>query len=251
MRLPLFFTAVLSVCYTLGASAQSTSEICENPSIAFFNPSSRQQICPYNRESVEAMKKPLKDLDTSIIIDVGNSYNLNRIFTKHNDPLFNWETPDASHSSSSHAIVSRPLTWTYPDDGCYLRAQLFIEHVSRTEKQHLLKIFIFSQKGETLRAKTNNHPNGYVDWWYHVAPITRVGNTIYVIDPAISPLAPMPLAQWIDALHYQKPTTTKQDLRFAICDLRQQRLLSQFSVLWRGQTLARFTKKESHPTAQS
>ena len=54
--------------------------------------------------------------------------------------------------------------------------------------------------GESLYAKTKNHPKGFVTWGYHVAPVLRVrdakgGQRWYVLDPSLSN-APMTVTAW-------------------------------------------------------
>jgi hypothetical protein len=86
----------------------------------------------------------------------------------------------------------RRISWMYPDDGCYARAHL-MTHKSYA-KIPMMKLFIFG----SLHAKTSNHPQGYVDWWYHVAPIVRIGDVMFILDPAIEPERPLTLDEWID-----------------------------------------------------
>jgi hypothetical protein len=55
--------------------------------------------------------------------------------------------------------------------------------------------------GDELFARTKNHPNGYVTWGYHVAPVLRVRDhndktqRWYVIDPSLG-TQPMTVAKW-------------------------------------------------------
>lgn len=86
----------------------------------------------------------------------------------------------------------RRLTWLYPDDGCYARAELaknkLIDHKQIAPK----KIFVFGN----LNAATKNTFSGRVQWWYHVAATYRVANTVYVFDPSIDPERPLTLDEW-------------------------------------------------------
>jgi hypothetical protein len=84
----------------------------------------------------------------------------------------------------------RRLTWLYPDDGCYARASLASYSIVSLPPPS--KIFIFGD----LVVKTDNSPNGLVDWWYHVAIAYRVDTEVYIIDPALNPLAPTPIKSW-------------------------------------------------------
>ena len=61
------------------------------------------------------------------------------------------------------------IPFGYPEDGCYARAQemsLILDKKGVTTG----KVFI---EGD-LRVDTTNSPKGYVEWWYHVAPIVFV-----------------------------------------------------------------------------
>ncbi len=59
--------------------------------------------------------------------------------------------------------------------------------------------------------KTRNSPKGVVGWWFHVAPIVEGKNVKYVLDPAIHPLAPLTLREWLATMG--KP----EKMKVAIC----------------------------------
>lgn len=86
----------------------------------------------------------------------------------------------------------RRITWLYPDDGCYARAELVVDQLEDQNSVVPMKIFAFGN----LNVATKNSPAGTVTWWYHVAPILRVGDTVYVMDASIDPTAPLPVAEW-------------------------------------------------------
>jgi hypothetical protein len=96
----------------------------------------------------------------------------------------------------------RDIAFRYPSDGCYARAHLMVRRMQqRGYKPH--KVWAF-QNGTPLHVSTANHPAGYVEWRYHLAPILRVRfdggqQGWYVIDPALF-RAPATIAQWRDAL---------------------------------------------------
>jgi hypothetical protein len=87
------------------------------------------------------------------------------------------------------------IPFKYPEDGCYARAH----EMSRLMKEKGIitgKTFI---EGD-LRVETPNSPKGYVEWWYHVAPIVVVNHPdgqeqVYVIDPSIFK-KPVPVQEW-------------------------------------------------------
>lgn len=87
----------------------------------------------------------------------------------------------------------RRISWLYPKDGCFARAALFNRNAFRMFVPIPDKIFAFGN----LRVNTNNSRRGVVGWWYHVAPMVQVGETRYVLDPAIEPNKPLPLEEWL------------------------------------------------------
>jgi hypothetical protein len=87
----------------------------------------------------------------------------------------------------------RRISWLYPKDGCFARAALFNRNAFRMYIPIPNKIFVFGN----LRVKTPNASGGVVGWWFHVAPIVRVGDTKYVMDPAIEATKPLPLHEWL------------------------------------------------------
>ena len=109
---------------------------------------------------------------------------------------------------SSSPDFPRRISWLYPKDGCFARAALFNRNAFRNFIPIPKKIFAFGN----LRVKTSNVTRGAVGWWYHVAPIVKVGDTKYVLDPAIDPRGPLPVKEWLS--HMGKP----EKIKVAICD---------------------------------
>lgn len=101
----------------------------------------------------------------------------------------------------------RRSSWLYPDDGCFARAALAMRNMFKGYAPLAKKVFVFGN----LRVKTRNSPKGIVGWWFHVAPIVEVKNVKYVLDPAINPLAPLTLKEWLQAMG--KP----EKMKVAIC----------------------------------
>ncbi len=92
-------------------------------------------------------------------------------------------------------MASQPhIPFAYPEDGCYARAH---EMSRLLEEKGIItgKVFIEG----SLRVETPNSPKGYVEWWYHVAPIIKVKKgekeEVYVIDPSIFS-EPVPAEEW-------------------------------------------------------
>jgi hypothetical protein len=91
--------------------------------------------------------------------------------------------------------LERRLTWLYPDDGCWARAELASDLLLQHNKVSK-KIFAFGN----LVVKSSNASAGEVYWWYHVANSFSLGGIAYIFDPAIDPYAPMTLAEWNKAM---------------------------------------------------
>jgi hypothetical protein len=104
------------------------------------------------------------------------------------------------------------IPWNYPNDCCYNRA-----HVMATELKaggvDVGKVWNYAplpHLGNRLRVYTENDPEKYVEWGYHVAPTVPVidskGTVIrMVIDPSITD-APLTPEQW-KALQGQSHST--------------------------------------------
>ncbi len=114
-------------------------------------------------------------------------------------------------------LRKRRATWLYPDDGCFVRATVADDIIAKLlapASVPTAKIFAFGN----LNVRTGNSPAGEVQWWYHVAAISKVttitGTTAsdeyYVFDPAMNPKAPMPVKTWLNAMD-------DSDIEIAIC----------------------------------
>jgi hypothetical protein len=91
---------------------------------------------------------------------------------------------------------ARRETWLYPDDGCYMRADLVVRLLTGWGYQPPLKIFAMG----SLVVQTPYHPSGQVRWVYHVAPLIRAGNSPFVLDPALAGKHPIPATEWLARL---------------------------------------------------
>jgi hypothetical protein len=110
----------------------------------------------------------------------------------------------------------RRATWLYPDDGCFMRASIATSILETDFTLKPAKIFVFGN----LSTQTPNHPYGEVTWWYHVAAITKTlhldgaGQQVekyHVYDPAIDPLRPLSVEEWVGAMN-------DPSVQIAICD---------------------------------
>ncbi|KYG66646.1 hypothetical protein AZI86_06265 [Bdellovibrio bacteriovorus] len=137
----------------------------------------------YLRRTPMDVKVSLEKLDTTTIPQLSSYEVLENEFKYIRDTRF-FNSPDPK--------FPRRLTWLYPDDGCYARAEMakikLVEHKQIAPN----KIFVFGN----LNASTKNTFNGRVQWWYHVAATYRVDTKVYVFDPSIEPEHPLTLDEW-------------------------------------------------------
>ena len=97
------------------------------------------------------------------------------------------------------------IAFKFPVDGCYARAHLMVQ---RMQKMGLKpgKVWTFaSDPSDPLWVDTPNHPDGKVEWGYHVAPTIPVENedgTVQdmVVDPSMFD-HPVTIEEWKDAQH--------------------------------------------------
>jgi len=107
--------------------------------------------------------------------------------------VFHWIR---DNRSLNHNGEMRRLSWLYPDDGCFARAELANQELESRFYLKPSKLFIFGN----LRVKTPNSPSGEVSWWYHVVPAFRVDKKIFIFDPAIQAQRPLLLEEWIQSM---------------------------------------------------
>lgn len=119
---------------------------------------------------------------------------------------FEWSRDERFISDPEFQNFQRRISWLYPDDGCFARAQVAQKMIrDHFEGSDLGKVFIFGN----LSVKTKNSPDGEVEWWYHVVPAARIGNEVWVLDAAIEPKKLLKLEEWI-------ATMVPQDEDFSI-----------------------------------
>lgn len=137
-------------------------------------------------------------VDSTQITQIQDEQTLMNVFKTARDDRFLEASP----------FYRRP-TFLYPDDGCFARAHVMNEHIFDSFKIKMTKIFVFGD----LKVQTKNSEFGSVTWWYHVAPVAKVGNQIYVIDPSIEAKKPMELKEWVLSM-----VREVGDAQIAICD---------------------------------
>ena len=105
-------------------------------------------------------------------------------------------------------VSARRLSWMYPDHGCWIRAQLMNYIFKQLGVPPLAKVFIYGN----LKVDTFFSPRRSVSWWYHVIPMVRVDNEIFVVDPAIEITRPLLFTEWAG-----RQGDIQNHLTFAVC----------------------------------
>ncbi len=150
--------------------------------------------------TAESAKKPLKNLNINDLPNVGSYPDLENQFFYIRDTRF---------LTTENPAFPRRLTWLYPDDGCYARAEVAKIEIAEHGFMEPKKVFVFGN----LSANSDNSPTGSVQWWYHVAAAYRVGSEAYVLDPALEPHRPLKLAEW-----NERVGGTHAYVQYSICD---------------------------------
>jgi hypothetical protein len=160
-------------------------------------PSQRPQSGPTPWERAQ----DLTQINFKSVSNLGNMEDLRTIFSYVRDTRFieNFQSP----------VQRRKISWNYPDDGCFVRAEMMARKTLERRMPPVMKLFVFGN----LAVRSQNHPERVVRWWYHVAPVYRVGNTVYVLDPAIEPRRPLTVLEW------RERVSEESDIRqFALCN---------------------------------
>jgi hypothetical protein len=106
-------------------------------------------------------------------------------------------TRDAQYMTTAGDPRQRRISWQYPDNGCFARAEQVNVRIAAAGKPKPYKLFAFGQSAD-LVVSTTNHPDGNVHWWYHVVPVVKnsVGQAV-VFDAALSPCRPLFWREWL------------------------------------------------------
>lgn len=118
---------------------------------------------------------------------------------------------DKRFLTTSGSDFLRRITWLFPDDGCYARAEVLARLLEQEKAPPVAKIFVFGD----LKAKTPNSPRGSVSWWYHVAAAYRDRTTVYILDAALEPQRPLTLQEWV-----ARVSSDPDDVRLSICSAK-------------------------------
>ncbi|WP_394835744.1 hypothetical protein LVJ94_02295 [Pendulispora rubella] len=152
--------------------------------------------------SAEGSKVPVERADLSRI-PVWSDWDIDQHFERTRDLRF--------LTTGDRPWFSRRLSWLYPDDGCYARAELVSAKADEWLHRRPYRLFSFGN----LMVSTANYPTGKVTWWYHTVPVVKRASTgePVVFDAALDAKRPIPWKQWL-ALQ----VSNLNDVRVSVCD---------------------------------
>ncbi len=150
----------------------------------------------------DSLSQALKNLNVNEIPEVSSAAELQREFNYLRDTRF---------LKSDRPDFPRRITWLFPDDGCYARAEMAAIELEHHQFLAPKKIFAFGD----LSVQTQNALTGSVTWWYHVAVAYRIQQDVYVFDPAISPGQPLRLKEWDERMG-----GAQTEIKYAVCSAR-------------------------------
>ncbi|BBM84511.1 protein-glutamine glutaminase family protein [Candidatus Uabimicrobium amorphum] len=155
-------------------------------------------IATRESKNVYDYAKPLDDLDYSEAPQWKNYEQVVKRFKKLRDARFIYTT---------NVKFPRRCSWLYPIDGCAARAALTSQNAALWGYKRPAKIFVFGN----LKVDTEYSPKGYVEWFYHVAPIVAANDKYYVLDPSIEQSRPLTVREWL-----QRMTNDLQSVKLTV-----------------------------------
>ncbi len=102
-------------------------------------------------------------------------------------------------TTSSAPNFQRRISWLFPEDGCYARAeQVNAQIPTGKAKPHKLFAIADYMNGTGLGFETDNSFEGYQEWGWHVVPVVKnpAGEPI-VFDATLNPCRPLPWKEWL------------------------------------------------------
>lgn len=149
-------------------------------------------------------KKAYESIGSSRKSQVDSALSNARLFGSTPIPeVASWETVELMENLfvkardtkwlESAGSPSRRIFWMYPDDGCFARAGLMNKYFFQSKAPIPNKIFAFGN----LSVNSSFSTRGRVAWWYHTAPIIKVGGQNYVLDPSVEIGRPLVLEEWL------------------------------------------------------
>ena len=109
----------------------------------------------------------------------------------------------ATAASIFAAMASQPdITFKFPVDGCYARAHLMVQRMQAMGLTPGKAWTFASDPNDPLWVNTPNHPDGKVEWGYHVAPTIKVDDNGVTRDVVVDPSMfdhPVTVDEWKNA----------------------------------------------------
>lgn len=190
---------ILSLTLVLGLFLKSSWSEAREPLSAAREPGrsyveymshSPSYIRPEWGKSVEGVSKIYSEETFEKYADTLDFENYNYL---HFQQSYQWIRDLRFLSVEKRPDFLRRITWQYPDDGCFTRAEMAIRKLKEQGFSGLKKIFVFGD----LELDTPNSAEGVVRWWFHVAPLVKVNFEYYVIDPSVSPSRILTVRDWL------------------------------------------------------
>jgi hypothetical protein len=89
-----------------------------------------------------------------------------------------------------------PIAHKNMKDGCEARAYLYSFYLEKVIGIQTAKVFVHSRRSSGFRVKLTDHPERYINWNYHVAPLFRLEDgELYVFDATLFD-RPMLFREW-------------------------------------------------------
>lgn len=158
------------------------------------------EVAPFGTTAYAA-RGPLNNERVARIPEVRNLESIFGLFRQLRDDRFLFQ--------SGRPNFPRRISWMYPDDGCFVRAELSRKKLVEYGGPTPVKLFVFGD----LKAKTKNHPRGIVYWWFHVVTAYRFQGKVFVIDPSLQPNRPILVQDWANRMG-----GTISNFKFSVCD---------------------------------
>ena len=92
----------------------------------------------------------------------------------------------------SYEGKERRIPWLFPKDGCHTRAALFIKESEREGHIKPMRVFLFG----VLEMRSRYIVGGVINPWFHSAPIVKVNEQVYVLDPSLDFDHPLTVEEW-------------------------------------------------------
>jgi hypothetical protein len=108
--------------------------------------------------------------------------------------FFNWVRDVRWVEDQVNGWQLRRISWLDPDAGCEARAEVVVHRATQNFLTKPYKLFVTGD----LNPLTGNHPDGFVHWGVHLAPVVRRSGsgTAYLLDPALYSAGPLSWSSW-------------------------------------------------------